>query len=148
MYNNSYAKRGYGDQANKAIYDIRDYMESQSRRVTGLAKSIKLLHENIGIIQDMLQDSGYISGNKPKREYTFSHASSSKKQSKILQDSCTSDEASRICTDKRQSRHGMVHLHDQRQTSDAKTSGKRTTFDVSPPRARTPDKEYSESISK
>lgn len=145
MYNKSYGQRKqYGDQSNKAIYDIRDNVDAQTRRISGLAKTIRQLYEYIVIIEDVLQERGCISGSELKRKHSLSHAGSGKKQIPVLQDGITGDEDKRVCVDKRSGRYGMVYLHDKRQTPDAEATAKRTTFDVSPPRRQDSDPAISE----
>lgn len=126
---------GSGTDNNKVLYDLRDNLESQARRINGLIRTVKQLHEHVILIEDKLYESGHIPRGDTERKHTLSHASSNEKQSKLLYESFTSDEEKRLRSSQRQSRHGMVSLHDKGQRLNAKIIADRTSFDVSPPRS-------------
>jgi len=146
MYKRNYGQRQQygGDQANKALYDVRDNLDAQTRRIAGLAKTIKQLYEYVVIIEDVLQERGCISGSELKRKHSLSRASNCKKQISVLQKSTSCDETEGVCSSKRQSGYGMVHIHDKGQTPHAEVVRKRPSFDVSPPRGHNDDKTNSD----
>lgn len=136
----SYAKRGFEhrrtnySQDQKAMYDIRDNVESQAGRINSLTRAVKQLSTDIKDIYSMLEERGHISGNKLERKHTFSHASRDNKSSEVLQASSCSDEGDRVCKDKNRRRLRMDPLYDKGQKVYGRDVKQNVAFDVSPPR--------------
>lgn len=108
---NKYGRGNNFTQDQKALYDIRDNLESQSQRILRLARAIKQLHGDVKDVFDMFGESGYIPRNKLKREYPLSHTGGGQESSQVLQNNSAKDEGDGICKDKDRRRHRMEVIH-------------------------------------
>lgn len=137
MYNNYGRKyQNTNTQANKALYDIRDNLGTCTEGIRRLQRAIKLMHADITAICNMLESNFNISRTDPKREHTFSHGSTDKQPSKVLSESVTDDEGTRVRQSQRRRGRQLVDLHEQGQNNDGRVTRNRSTFDVSPPRPK------------
>lgn len=136
---NSYGKykrpgigNGYS-QTNKKLYDVCDNVESLSGQMARLQRAIKLLCTDVKDISEMLQEYGCIRRTDSRRQRSLSYGSDNKRSKVLLQGSVARDAKTRFSEDKGQCGSGLVDIHEQRQRTDAGTTGHTIAFDVEPP---------------